>query len=444
MRRAHGLFGFLFYRNRQDIGSRSRPLSPRCLMLPPELAEQIIYHGWNCLSSSSHRHGYAMTQWMLVSHEWLEIVLSIVFRNLWITSRAHIQYIVNMYDHHPSFICRLAGISNVREHLAKTCRSLTVSVYNRYDDQYSQQCTELIGHATIEPCRRLVHSYTQVHAIPLRDLPAVIGAMTPRITALHFVFIDCNATCLDWNARGPLLPMRQTDYPLSLVELHVSFVYTSPPPAVLLDAPRGTFFPPPDDRLPYWYGLYGVKKLIVRDANTDLIAFLTTACPRVETIQSTAEFRAEDVPEVVPADIRAQLVFTRLPRTTVWPGVTGGDAIPRPADWLKQEIEAVARRHRIKTAPSKPSQTAPSSVPVRTGKPSLSDGSIPSQTAASSQDVPVKTGKPFVPPETLMPTRKPSVAPQTTSPVAQLPSKTRKNPVWRIAIRVFQGHKWRL
>ncbi|KAJ7762540.1 hypothetical protein B0H16DRAFT_516500 [Mycena metata] len=330
---------------------RSRPLSPRCLMLPPELAEQIIYHGWNCLSSSSHRHGYAMTQWMLVSHEWLEIVLSIVFRDLWITSPAHIKYIVNVCDDHPSFICRLAGISDVCQHLRDTCRSLTISVYNAYDHQHPEQCTQLIEYANGEHRDYLLHEYTQHRAIPPESTADVVNLFTPRITALHFVFIDCNATYRDWDAWAPVPYMTERKYPLSLVELHVTFVYTSPHPAVLLDAPRRTFFPPPRDDMPRWYTFHGVKKLVVRDANADMVAFLTTACPRVEKIESTAEFRIEDVPETVPVDIKARLVFTRLPRTTVWPGMISGDTVPCPADWWTQTMDMIARRHGYEVPP---------------------------------------------------------------------------------------------
>jgi hypothetical protein len=57
-----------------------------------------------------------MANWMLVSHDWLKIVLSVVFRDLWITSLAHIKYIVRMSrPSNTSFICELAGIT-IHEH----------------------------------------------------------------------------------------------------------------------------------------------------------------------------------------------------------------------------------------------------------------------------------------------------------------------------------------
>ncbi|KAJ6476155.1 hypothetical protein C8R45DRAFT_1008997, partial [Mycena sanguinolenta] len=81
-----------------------------------------------------------------------------------------------------------------------------------------------------------------------------------------------------------------TQYPESLTELHVTYAYTSPPPALLMDAPRGTFFPPPS------------------------------------TIDLPLR---EDVPEV-PVEVRDRLEFVRLPRTVNW-GLTGStDALPLP------------------------------------------------------------------------------------------------------------------
>ncbi|KAJ7760431.1 hypothetical protein B0H16DRAFT_1813859 [Mycena metata] len=317
------------------------------MLLPVEVVEQIIRDAWGCLSTSSHRHAYSMAQWMLVSRDWLQIVLSVVFRDLWVTSPAHLKYIVNACKSNPeSFICRLAGIADVRQHLNEACQSLTISVYHSYEGEYAHMCTKLIEYATTDRHRDHLLSgfnpYTQNYAVSPRNLAAVVAGFTPRITGLHFVFINCNATYRDWDAWVPIpIPnITVRNYPLSLVELHVTFAYTSTHPALLLDAPRGTFFPPLDeDDLPRWYGFDGVKKVVVRDANADFVAFLTTACPQLERVESTAEFRAEDVPEAVPADVKARLVFIRLPRTTVWPGVTGRDSIPHPTDrdsWLEQ------------------------------------------------------------------------------------------------------------
>ncbi|KAJ6510196.1 hypothetical protein C8R47DRAFT_786816 [Mycena vitilis] len=317
-------------------------------MFPPEVVEQIIHHGWNCLSSSSQRHAFSMSQWMLVSRDWLNIVLSVVFRDLWITSRAHIQYILDICDNNASFICTLAGISDVHQHLTETCKSLTISVYHPYEGQYADMCAQLIGYATTEVPRNRylvtgIGPYSQEYAIPQPDIATVISGFTPHITSLHFVFIDCNATYRDWNSWKPSLNQFETDgSPLSLVELHVTFAYTSPPPALLLDAPRGTFFPPskPND-MPLRIGFQGVKTLVVWHANADFVAFLSAACPRLETVKSTAKFGAEDVPATVGADVKARLIFVHLPHTTEWPGVTSGDTVPLPSDWLEQRLAAL-------------------------------------------------------------------------------------------------------
>ncbi|KAJ7019206.1 hypothetical protein C8F04DRAFT_1148432, partial [Mycena alexandri] len=67
-----------------------------------------------------------MAQWTLASREWLILVLVIVFRDLWIISPAHYEYtIIDICNSNSSFICELAGISDVRQHIAKNCQSLT-------------------------------------------------------------------------------------------------------------------------------------------------------------------------------------------------------------------------------------------------------------------------------------------------------------------------------
>ncbi|KAJ7659977.1 hypothetical protein B0H17DRAFT_1095639 [Mycena rosella] len=121
-------------------------------------------------------------------------------------------------------------------------------------------------------------------------------------------------------------------FPLSLIELHVTFAYTSPPPTLLLDAPRGTFYPPPwpQEEMPKCCRFDGVRRLVVRDANADFVASLTTACPRLERVESTAEFCVEDVPQGVSKDLKAKLVFVRLPRTATWPDLTSSDTGPIP------------------------------------------------------------------------------------------------------------------
>ncbi|KAJ6577901.1 hypothetical protein B0H19DRAFT_1121747 [Mycena capillaripes] len=305
-------------------------------MFPPELVELSIYHAWDCLSTSSHRHSHSMAQWMLVSRDWLKIVLSVVFRDLWITY-THIEYIIQICKSNKSFICEIAGIMDVRLHLAQTCRSLTVSVYT--NGEYTTQCRELIEYATTEsdsdhrkllPGISCIRYKAQIFCIPTRMIATVIRDYVPLVTSLHFVVVDCTATYRGWNTFAPRQYVNALRYPLSLTELHVTFAYTSPPPVLLLDAPRGTFFPPPyDGELPMKCCFDGVRRLVVRDANADFVAFLTTACPRLETVESTAQFSAGDVPPDVPTDVKDRLVFVRLPRSATW-GITGSDSLPLP------------------------------------------------------------------------------------------------------------------
>ncbi|KAJ7289198.1 hypothetical protein C8J57DRAFT_1276966 [Mycena rebaudengoi] len=322
-------------------------------MLPPELVELIIYHAWGCLSTSNHRHSYSMAQWMLVSRDWLNIVVSVVFRDLWATSLAHIDYITRICRSNTSFVCELAGITDIRRHLAQTCQSLTISVYHYSEGRYARQCTDLIEYATTDSHRReLLPSLrcyeTQSYAAPIRSLAALIHSFTPHITALHFVLVDCTATFSPWDTQAPLYVLIW-DYPRSLVELHVTFAYTSQPPALLLDAPRGTFFPPPSRcDMPSDCYFDGVRRLVVRDANADFVAFLTRACPLLERVESTAKFGAEDVPPDVPANVKSRLVFVRLPRTATW-GLTGSDVRPIPKKRPSINIPALPVRKKRKS-----------------------------------------------------------------------------------------------
>ncbi|KAJ7681140.1 hypothetical protein B0H17DRAFT_72318 [Mycena rosella] len=298
-------------------------------MFPPELVELIVYHAWDCLSTSSHRHAHSMANWMLVSRDWLKIVLSIVFRDLWITSHAHIQYIVDVCckSSNSSFICELAGITDVRRHLAQTCRSLTVSVYHSY------------GYWRFR---------SPSYAIPCESITPIIRNFTPWIRSLHFVLVDCTATFCNWDMPPGIVPgLLPRECAPCLVELHVTFAYTSPPPTLLLDAPRGTFFPPPSRYdLPMHFRFRRVRRLVVREANADFVAFLTTACPMLESVESTAEFCVEDVLQNVPADVKARLVFVRLPRTATW-GLTGTDTVPIPDPVLPPtELSISARKKR--------------------------------------------------------------------------------------------------
>ncbi|KAJ7613760.1 hypothetical protein DFH06DRAFT_1484579 [Mycena polygramma] len=305
-------------------------------MLPPELVELVIYHAWGFISTSSHRHAHSMASWMLVSREWLNIVLFVVFRDLWITTPAHLEYITRIHRSGKSFVCKLAGITEIRSHLARTCRSLIISVYHAYEGEYASQCTDLIQYAT-KASRRLLDGFgcyrTQEYAIPTQSIATIIRDVTPQITALHFVLIDCTATYGAWDTSEGFSYYSTHKYPLSLTELHVTFAYTSPPPALLLDAPRGTFFRPPlGIDMPLRCCFHRIRRLVVWEANADFVAFMTTACPLLERVESTAEFRAEDVPEDLSADVKNRLVFARLPRTAAW-GLTGHDTEPLPEGW---------------------------------------------------------------------------------------------------------------
>ncbi|KAJ6541466.1 hypothetical protein B0H19DRAFT_316018 [Mycena capillaripes] len=306
-------------------------------MLPPELVELIICHAWGCLTTSSCRHSHSMAQWVLVSRDWLKIVLSVVFRDLWITSYPHIEYVIQICKSNKSFICEIAGIMDVRLHLSQTCRFLTISVHTIFEGEYATQCRELVEYATTDSNRRrllpglsFLRYQAQRYCIPTGSIATVIRDYVPRVVALHFVLVDCTATYSGWDTSiSRRFPMA-VEYPLSLTELHVSFAYTSPPPALLLDAPRGTFFPPPSfSDLPAECRFDGVRRLVVQDANADFVAFLTTACPRLETVESTAQFSAADVPQRVPAHVKDRLVFVRLPRTATW-GINGSDTMPFP------------------------------------------------------------------------------------------------------------------
>ncbi|KAJ7682590.1 hypothetical protein DFH06DRAFT_298806 [Mycena polygramma] len=335
-------------------------------MLPAELVECIVYHAWGCLSTSNRRHAHSMVNWMLVSHEWLNIVFSIVFRDLWITSHAHLKYIVDICrssESSTSFVCELAGITDVYRHLAQTCRSLTVSVYHKYEGAYTSQCTDLIDYATTDPHRdRLLPGYwrarTPTYAIPCDSLGTFIHSYTPRISSLHFVLVDCNTTYINWNMPPGTSFMPPSGFPSCLVELHVTFAYTSPPPALLLDAARGTFFPPPSRLdLPQHCRFTAVRRLVVRDANADFVAFLTTGCPMLERVESTAKFGVEDVPQSVPADVKARLVFVRLARTVEW-GLTSRDkdTVPIPGRVLpgSKDKDAAPIPDRVPDLPVKP------------------------------------------------------------------------------------------
>ncbi|KAJ7752463.1 hypothetical protein DFH07DRAFT_825379 [Mycena maculata] len=353
-------------------------------MVPPELVELIVYHAWGCLSSSHHRHAQSMTSWMLVSRDWLKIVLSVVFRDLWITSYAHIMYILRISTpSNTSFILQFAGITDV----------------HRCEGEYAAQCTELLEFATTDSQRvRDLPTFWRyegpIYAIPRHIIGFFIRDFTPRITVLHFVLIDCVATCRKWDMTPGILPfMGIIPFPLSLIELHVTFAYTSPPPTILLDAPRGTFYPPPSPFEEMPKNLFdGVRRLVVRDANADFVAFLTTRCPRLERVESTAEFCVEDVPKGVSEDLKAKLVFVRLTRTTAWPGLAASYTGPMPKHLprtLVEWCEAGLKRPAIRPNP-----------PPSTSGVHLKDSTKPT-----------------------------------------IPARNKRNSIWRLAKRVFRGRK---
>ncbi|KAF7373421.1 hypothetical protein MSAN_00551700 [Mycena sanguinolenta] len=261
-------------------------------MLPPELVKLIIGHAWRCLSTSSHQHALSMTGWMLVSHDWLKIVLSVVFRDMWITSDPHFRYLLHLCTYHPfqpSPIRDLAGITNIK-HLTRTCRSLTIFVHHKFQHHYVDECMQLIEHATTDSPHMPSHPKASPASLATHEL-------LPHSTL----------------SSSTVLRPIANETP-SLVELHVTFAYTTPPPVLLMDAPRGTFFPPPSrSALPRRCYFHGVQRLVVRGANADFVAFLTTVCPRLQKAESTAEFSREDVPEMVPADVRDRLEFVTLP-----------------------------------------------------------------------------------------------------------------------------------
>ncbi|KAJ7628356.1 hypothetical protein FB45DRAFT_1028452 [Roridomyces roridus] len=241
-------------------------------MLPPELFELIVRLGWDCLSTTNYRHSYAMTQWMLVSHEWLRIVVPIVSRNVWIISIPHdMHYICGITNMTESCIYQLAGISNVREYFQEICRSVTIVVYQGIQAEYLAQCAELEEYARNPECTLLIKDSLPVtQRLPMfplgpRFVASFIRDYTPNIKSLHFILVDCTPVYHHW-AMSMVTPYLRTDqYPETLTDLGISFAYTSPPPALLRDAPRGTFFPPrsPGD-IPPLHNFAGIKCLVVR------------------------------------------------------------------------------------------------------------------------------------------------------------------------------------
>ncbi|KAJ7628365.1 hypothetical protein FB45DRAFT_36699 [Roridomyces roridus] len=264
-------------------------------MLPPELVDLVVRHGWDSLSTTNYRHGYAMTQWMLVSHEWLRIVVPIFLQDSWITSTPHMYYMCNMANSvPPSYICRLAGIMDGRVYIKENCRSLTIPVYQELPEEFAAQCAELVEYAQNPECTVLIKDLlpvikrTSTFPIDPCFVASFIRDYTPNITSLHFILVDCTPVFYHWEMPKVARYWRTDQYPETLTDLGITFAYTTPPPALLRDAPRGTFFPPrsPGD-IPPLHNFAGVKRLVVRDVHADFIAFITTACPVLECIEST-------------------------------------------------------------------------------------------------------------------------------------------------------------
>ncbi|KAJ7628503.1 hypothetical protein FB45DRAFT_1028590 [Roridomyces roridus] len=299
-------------------------------MIPPELVELIVRHGWRCLSTSSHRHAYSMTSWMLVSREWLSIVIPIFLCDVWATSPS---LMFHLFDNCRStgLAFRLAGITDVKQYLAQNCRSLTVSIYQRRTDEYDRQCAELADYVA-DPTRKYIVAglwtlRAPFYGIPPGKIRAVINDRMPNITSLHFVFVDCLPTFWYWDMEHDFQVHNiwEEQYPDCLSDVYITFAYTCPPPPLLVGAPRGTYFPPRNSfNLPRFLDFTSVKRLVVREATADFIAFLATKCPQLECIESTAQFGAEDLPPDVAARVGDRMVFRRLAPTTDW-GIKGSD-----------------------------------------------------------------------------------------------------------------------
>ncbi|KAJ7628308.1 hypothetical protein FB45DRAFT_1028406 [Roridomyces roridus] len=276
-----------------------------------------------------------MASWMMVSLEWLQIVVPIFLRDVWITSRSLMAHLSESCAS-PGLVYRIAGIIDLKHYLAQNCRSLTVSIYQRRTGEYDRQCTELAEYA-VDPTRRYIvaglalHQREPYYGIPLVMVASVIHDYVPNITSLHFVLVHCLPTLWYWKMNPFIAPLSiAKNYPRCLTDLHITFAYTSPPSPLLVGAPRGTFYPLRSPaHLPHLFKFTAVKRLLVREANADFVAFFTTVCPQLECIESTAEFGVEGLPPDVTDDIRDRMVFRRLAPTTQW-GIEGSDI---PGAW---------------------------------------------------------------------------------------------------------------
>ncbi|KAJ7628385.1 hypothetical protein FB45DRAFT_918154 [Roridomyces roridus] len=298
-----------------------------------------------------------MTSWMLVSREWLSIVVPIFLRDVWFTSQSLIMHLSESCLS-PGLAYRLAGITNLRQYLAENSRSLTISIYQKRTTEYRRQCTELAEYAADPTCECIVAGLCgprkPYYGIPPKMIASTIHTFFPNIKSLHFVLVDCLPTLWYWDMDFLLSPSLAQYYPDCLTDLHITFAYTCPPPPLLVGAPRGTFYPLRSSyHMPHVLNFTAVERLVVREANADFVAFFTTVCPRLECIESTAEFGAEDLPPEVATKLGDRMVSRRLATTTEW-GIKGSD--------IRPEEEPLS-------APCIPKQNSPANLKADTRSP---------------------------------------------------------------------------
>ncbi|KAJ7612535.1 hypothetical protein FB45DRAFT_1036758 [Roridomyces roridus] len=393
-------------------------------MFPPELVELIILEGWLTLSTSSHRHTYSMTRWMMVSREWLSIVVPIFLRDVWATNLCVMFHIEDATSRdYPGIAYKLAGIPDVRKYLSQNCRSLTVSVYQRRTGEYDRQCTELAE----EP----------YYGIPLNMPRNAIMDWLPNITSLHFLLVDCLPTYWFWDMEYDINVeldelKRQRNWSVlerlqrfnsdRITDVHFTFAYTSPPPPALISAP----FPKFDV----------VKRLVVREANADFVAFLATKFPQLECIESTAAFGAQDLPPKVADRVGDRMVFRRLAPTTEW-GITGSD-LNVPPDRI-----GVPRVFTQLGAPTPDLASSDSDVRPKDDPP-------PATTADSTPDTKENSASVSTTDAPLAPTASASPAPKVNSPEriakedsnSPLAPEKKKASLWSVVKRVFRKRKY--
>ncbi|KAJ7628429.1 hypothetical protein FB45DRAFT_867497 [Roridomyces roridus] len=287
------------------------------------------------------------------------------------------------------------------------------------------------------------------YGIPPSLIATIIRDYLPNITSLHFVLVDCPPTFWYWDMyTGFWLPCyNANDYPECLTTVHITFAYTTPPSPLLVGAPRGTFFPPrhPCD-VPQLYRFTAVKRLVVREANTDFIAFLTEVCPELECIESTAEFGLEDLPPWVAKRFGDRMAFRRLVPTTAW----GLD--PSSSDLVRVFTPTVVTES--------PQQDETSHVPVALPKedaqttPRGSSDMAPTVVMESPQtektsDVPVALPKadaqpspnrlnPMEPPHSEKARDIPVTLPKEDAQLCPAPKKQKKAFFWRIVGRLLR------